>query len=280
MPVHRRGRSAVPEFRLLGRPVSHSVSPALHEAAFRHWGIDASYGALDVAPEDLESTVARVAAAGGGNVTLPYKSRVAALIERPGDTVRGTDACNCFWGSPDGLRGENTDVGGFIAACGDLGVSLAGARVLVLGAGGAARAVLHALEREGAGRVEIWNRTRSRAEALAAGARLDTRVRADPPRGIGVDLVVNATRLGLDPADPLPLELADVDAGAALDLVYGPDRTAWVRHASARGIPCADGVDMLVHQAALSLGWWFPEREPPVDAMRRAAAVALGRAPE
>lgn len=253
----------------------------MHEAAFRHWGVDASYEALDVAPEGLEAAVARVAARGGGNVTLPYKRRVAGLVERPGESVRATDACNCFWADgEDGLRGENTDVGGFVAACADLGVSLAGARVVLLGAGGAARAVLHALEREGADRVELFNRTRSRARTLAAGTTTDVEVWDEPPTGIAVDLVVNATRLGLDSADPLPLDLAAIEAGAALDLVYGPDRTAWVRHAETRGVRCADGLGMLVHQAALSLEWWFPGRRPPMDVMRRAAVGALGRRPK
>lgn len=252
----------------------------MHEAAFRHWGVEASYEPLEVAPQALAAAVARVAARGGGNVTLPYKTRVAGLIERPGATVRATGACNCFWSAPgEGLRGENTDVDGFVAACVELGVRLAGARVLLLGAGGAARAVLHALEREGAVRVDLWNRTRSRAEALAAAATVPVRIGADPPADLAVDLVVNATRLGLDATDPLPLDLGRIETGAALDLVYGPERTAWVRHAENRGVRCADGLGMLVHQAALSLRWWFPEREPPVEVMRRTAAAALGRAP-
>lgn len=266
------------EFRLIGRPVAHSVSPAMHRAAFRHWGVEASYEPLDVAPDDLDAVVVRVAAGGGGNVTLPYKARVAGLIERPGAAVRATGACNCFWSAPgEGLRGENTDVGGFVAACAELDLPLAGARVLLLGAGGAARAVLHALEREGAERVWLWNRTRLRAEALAARVAVPVQVCAGPPADLGVDLVVNATRLGLDSADPPPLALDRVETGAALDLVYGPERTAWIRHAEAHGIRCADGLGMLVHQAALSLAWWFPEREPPVEVMRRAGQAALGR---
>lgn len=268
------------EFRLLGRPVSHSVSPPVHEAAFRHWRVKATYAALDVPPEALDATIRRVAAAGGGNVTLPYKLRVATLIERPGETVRATGACNCFWFDPEaGLRGENTDVDGFVDACGDLGVTLEGARALVLGAGGAARAVVHALERAGSARIELWNRTRRRAEALAEAASAEVRVWTDPPTDLEVDLVVNATRLGLDPGDPLPLDLERIGAGAALDLVYGPERTAWVRHAETRGIRSEDGLGMLVHQAARSLAWWFPGREPPIDTMRRAAARALGRGP-
>lgn len=250
----------------------------MHEAAFRHWGVRASYAPLEVEPGALEATVARVAAAGGGNVTLPYKGRVAALVERPGDAVRATAACNCFWSDADGeLRGENTDVGGFLEACREAAIPLSGARALVLGAGGAARAVVYALETAGAGPIEVWNRTRGRAEALAAGATTDVRVWDERPTGIEVDLVVNATRLGLDPGDPLPLDLTAIGAAAALDLVYGPERTAWVRHAEAHGIPCADGFAMLVHQAALSLRWWFPDRTPPLEAMRRAAAAALGR---
>ncbi len=268
------------EFRLLGRPVAHSISPAIHRAAFRHWGVEASYTTLDVAPQDLSGTVERVATQGGGNVTLPYKARVAELIEAPGATVRATGACNCFWRAPgEGLRGENTDVAGFLGACRDLGVALEGSRVLLLGAGGAARAVLHALEGAGAERIEMWNRTRARAEGLTAGARRPVRVWTEPPSGVTVELVVNATRLGLEVRDPLPLDLRRIDAAAALDLVYGRDRTAWVRHAEELGIACADGLGMLVHQAARSLAWWFPDRDPPHDLMLRAAATAAGREP-
>lgn len=265
---------------LIGRPVSHSASPAIHGAAFEAWGLEASYRAIDVAPLELETWVARLAASGGGNVTLPYKERVATLLDAPGDEVRATGACNCFWRAGDGaLRGENTDVGGFVAACRDLAVELEGARVLLLGAGGAARAVAHALALGGVARLDVWNRTRARAESLAGSFRGEARVLDERPRGAAFELVVNATRLGLRDDEPLPLDLSNVEAEAALDLVYGAGGTPWVRHAAALGVRAADGLGMLVHQAALSLRCWFPDRTPPLAAMRRAARAALGAGP-
>lgn len=267
------------EFRLLGRPVDHSVSPEMHRTAFRLMRVVARYEAVDVSADELGGALSDTPPGGGGNVTLPYKEAAADLIDDPAPAVRATGACNCYWRTEaGGLAGDNTDVGGFLEACSELGASLPGAHVLVLGAGGAARAVLHALALAGAGAVSLWNRTRSRAERLAATMDGPLRVVDRPPAG-PFDLVVNATRLGLAPDDPLPLDLGRSTARRALDLVYAAGGTAWVHHARAAGIPAADGLTMLVQQAALSLRHWFPGCEPPLAAMREAANAALtGRA--
>ncbi len=287
-------------FALLGRPVEHSVSPALYRTAFRRLGLSAGYEARAVDGRGLEAALRAYARRGGGNVTLPHKERAAAALELRSDAVAATGACNCFWADEDGrLAGDNTDVEGFLAAvrawrgegC------LAGARVLLLGAGGAARAVLHACLRAGAARVEVRNRTESRARALAAelggagdrvvaGALLPPSAGEEEGRlaqgpGTAWELVVNATSLGLRADDPLPLSLEGPAAvGAAMDLVYGPDGTAWTRHARSRGVPARDGLDMLVRQAGLALLRWFPDVAPPLEAMRGAARAALAaRAP-
>ncbi|MDX1395994.1 MAG: shikimate dehydrogenase, partial [Gemmatimonadota bacterium] len=161
-PIHR-------EFVLLGSPVGHTISPRIHAAAFRVWGVDASYRAVEIAAPEVASAVARAAAAGGGNVTLPYKRDVAALLDRATPEVEATGACNCFWGTRGGaIAGDNTDVGGFIRALADMGCDPAGRPVLLLGAGGGARAVVRALDFLGAGPIAVWNRTPSRALALAA----------------------------------------------------------------------------------------------------------------
>lgn len=272
-------------FALLGSPVEHSVSPQIHRAAFAHLGLDASYEAVRVGEDGLASAMRTWARRGGGNVTLPHKERAAALLEAPYEAVRATAACNCFWRDPSSgrLTGDNTDVGGFVAAVRELELpgGLPGTRALLLGAGGAARAVLHALLEAGAARVDVANRTASRARELVRQFEADGkagRARAVPFEASSpssYDLVVNATSLGLRPSDPLPLRLDSAEVGAALDLVYAAGGTGWTRHARALGIPAADGLGMLVHQAALSLRRWLPGTDPPLEAMREAARRAL-----
>jgi shikimate dehydrogenase len=267
-------------FALLGDPVCHSASPAIYRAAFRVLGVDATYEVLAVSAAALPGAVRSLAASGGGNVTLPHKERVASIVQEPSAAVRATQACNCFWLNRAGkLAGDNTDVRGFLAALDRWvpGVTLAGARVLLLGAGGGARAVLFAcLQRQVAG-IDLCNRTPERAagviESLAPG-NPRVRVVAGPAPKAAYNLVVNATRLGLAASDPLPIDLRQVSVRAAFDLVYAPGGTAWTQSASAIGIPAKDGLEMLVQQAALSLRRWFPEIEPPFQVMRDAASAS------
>jgi shikimate dehydrogenase len=261
--------------------VAHSLSPALHAASFEALGMDAVYAALRVLDEELESVMRVVARqGGGGNVTLPHKERAAAVVDDPSEAVRATGACNCFWGDGTGeLRGDNTDVSAFTEA--SRSVRTEGpvdARILLLGAGGAARAVLRGALSAGAREVHVLNRTVERAFRMASdvaargpeeGGRvrvLESRDEADVP----YDLVVNATSLGIDPDDPLPLELADREVRAVLDLVYGPEETAWVRRARELDIRARDGLEMLVLQGAASVERWTGQR-PPLQPMRRAA---------
>lgn len=280
-------------YALLGSPVEHSLSPAMHRAAFREMGIDARYVARETSADELTAAMRRIAGRGGGNVTVPHKERAAAALDRGTEAVHATGACNCFWQDGDGaLIGDNTDVDGFVAALGDPPTASASARrarsagpsagdVLLLGAGGAARAVLHACLREGVSRIDVLNRTRERAEQMVAevAGRDADLVRVLAGRGglaAAYALVVNATSLGLDVDDPLPLSLGALDVGAAFDLVYGPDGTPWTRHARALGIPARDGLEMLVRQGAASLRRWTGRR-PPLDVMREAVRRELGR---
>ena len=265
-------------YALLGDPVAHSISPAMHRAAFRAWGVDAAYTARRVVAGEVERTM-RDPALSGGNVTLPHKLEAAEALSRPSRAVRATGACNCWWRGPDGkLAGDNTDVGGLRLALERLRFEPAGARVLLLGAGGAARAAVHALLDGGASAVEILNRTADRARALrAATGDGAVTVLDGQPSATRYDLVLNATSLGLSAADPLPLDLDGGRFGLACDLVYAAGETRWVRHARSHGIRAADGREMLVGQAALSLRRWFPERTPPLAEMRAAATDALER---
>ncbi|MCG8467165.1 MAG: shikimate dehydrogenase [Gemmatimonadetes bacterium] len=262
-----------PRFRLLGDPVAHSISPHLHAAAFETWGVPAVYDAYRVDAAGFDAAI-RDPIFAGGNVTVPHKLRAAAALDESTPDVTATGACNCYWHEDGRLAGTNTDIEGFARALADLSVPVRGRRVLLIGAGGAARAAAHALVDAGVERLDIRNRTREAAETLAR--RLGPIARAvDGPATGSYAVSVNATRLGLGPADALPIDLDCVDTEGILDMVYAPGGTRWVRAARAAGLAAQDGRRMLVHQAALSLARWFPTREPPVEAMRAAADRAL-----
>jgi shikimate dehydrogenase len=264
-----------PLYALLGAPVHHSLSPALQNAAMKSLEIDATYVALWTW-DDLVGSFMRSLA--GGNVTVPHKRAAAAALDHPGETVRATGACNVFWWDERrALCGDNTDAAAFRAAAEALlHDELSGCRVLLLGAGGAARAVVHACCGAGVDRVEILNRTRERAEELVddlgAASTVGVLERGEVPAGEEYDLVVNATSLGLDLSDPLPVKAEAVQTKAILDLVYGHDETPLVRAARAAGIEAADGRLMLVEQAALSFRKWF-HRDAPRDVMMGAAGL-------
>lgn len=261
---------------LLGDPVDHSLSPRLQNAAIRAAGLDAVYVALRCSTDRFDGLLEGIAAAGGaGNVTIPHKERAARIVQAPSRAVERTGACNTFWIEDGRIHGDNTDVSGFAAAARLLIGPPAGARVLVLGAGGAARAVVLALIDARADAIHVLNRSADRARALAHD--LDTAQRkvavVDDPAALrreGYDLVVNATPAGLHPGDAAPLGLDGIARiGAVLDLIYRAGGTDWVREARARGVPAADGVEMLLHQGAAAFRRWF-ERDPDFDAMRHA----------
>lgn len=264
---------------LLGDPVGHSLSPVLQNAAFQAAGVDGVYVAVGCAQEDLVGLMRGLArAGGGGNITLPHKEKAASMLDVPSDTVRRTGACNTFWGDDDGrLHGDNTDVDGVRRALKEFLGALTGIRVLLLGAGGAARAALMGLLEEGADEVVIHNRSVERARAVArriGGERARVATQAGDLDGETFDLVVNATRLGLAPDDPSPLDFDRLArAGAAMDLVYATQATPFVRAAEAFGVRSTDGADMLVHQGAASFERWWGG-EAPLDAMRRAVQEA------
>lgn len=260
---------------LLGDPVAHSLSPVFQNAAIRAAGLPAVYLALRCS-DAFDGLMLGIARAGGaGNVTLPHKTRAAALVDVASPAVEQTGACNTFWLEGDAVHGDNTDVDGFAAAARSLVGSPAGARALVLGAGGAARAAVLALLHGRADAVHLLNRTPQRAHALQAdldpaGRRLTVLETPANVRREGYDLVVNATPLGLQPDDPAPLDLdAPVRVGAVLDTTYGSTPSALISAAREAGIPAADGHEMLLQQGAASFRRWFG-RDPDLDAMRSA----------
>jgi shikimate dehydrogenase len=246
---------------VLGHPVAHSRSPAMHNAAFRELGLDWHYVKLPVPPELFEETVRALPGSGygGANVTIPHKIAALALSDVASDAAAAIGAANTLTFSDEGIGAENTDAPGFLAA---LDEPVAGRSALVLGAGGAARAVVYALVAAGAASVDVWNRTPERAEELA---------RAFGARAVGhprpADIVVNATSVGLHEG-ALPLD--DLDAPQiAVEVVYGSDTpfTAWAHPTGARVV---DGLEILVRQGALSFTLWTG-LEAPLDTMRRAA---------
>jgi len=255
---------------VLGWPVAHSRSPAIHAAAFAALGLDGwRYQLLPVPPDLFVETVRALPGAGfvGANVTVPHKEAALALADEASATARAIGAANTLSFRPDGtIAADNTDAPGLIAA---LPMPVDGRSALVLGAGGSARAAVFALREAGASDVAVWNRTPERAEALVAalGGRVVARVER-------ADVLVNCTTVGLDDAAALPVDERALDkVGAVVDLVYRPGGTALVRAAQEHGLPSADGLEVLVQQGALSFEIWTG-REAPVEAMRAAARAA------
>ena len=259
---------------LIGRPVAHSLSPAIHEAAFAALGLPHRYLALDVADDALRAACGRLRDedALGANVTIPHKERVVRYLDDVSDEARRIGAVNTIVRRASRLHGENTDLFGFEAALWESKVDLSGSSVLVLGAGGAARACVLSLLRGGS-RVRVANRTRDRAQALAAavvdeaGRRAEVADWPDESALRRVDAIVNATPLGIggeDPLDGLPLR----PGTRVVDLVPTAHETPLIRRARAECI-VVDGLLMLLHQAARSFTLWTG-LDAPVAVMRAA----------
>lgn len=256
---------------VLGWPVRHSRSPAMHEAGYAALGLtDWRYQLLPVPPELFDETVRALPGVGfvGANVTIPHKEAAAALADEATEAVRAIGAANTLTFLGDGrIHADNTDAPGFIDA---VPLDPAGRTAVVLGAGGSARAVVWALVQAGAD-VAVWNRTAERAERLCA--EIGGRAVATPPAT--ADLLVNTTAVGLqwgeDPFKALPLD-ADALRGypCLVDLVYGSRPTALIGAAQSAGATVVDGLEILVRQGARSFERWTG-RPAPLDVLRAAA---------
>lgn len=253
---------------VIGHPVRHSLSPRLHNTAFRALGLDWVYLAFDVPPGEVPATLAAVRALdlAGLNVTMPHKADVAAGVDRLSPAAAALRAVNTVVNRGGELFGDNTDGEGFVASLGDSGFDPAGRRCLVLGAGGAARAVVRALGSAGAERVSVWAR---REEAAGAAASMTPVGRTGAlAEAAEAHLVVNATPVGMGADTRLPLDPDLLHAGqTVVDLIYDPATTPLLAEASRRGAVVANGAGMLVHQAALAFALWTG-LPPPVDQMR------------
>jgi shikimate dehydrogenase len=259
---------------LLGDPVAHSLSPTFQNAAIRAAGLDGVYVALRCTAGALPELLLGIARlGGGGNVTVPHKELAARTVDHRTRAVELTGACNTFWLEDGEVWGDNPDVAGAGQAIRALLGDAAPREVLLLGAGGSARAVLLALRGIGTARVHLVNRNPLRAEELktlleSPDFEISVATPADDLSALEADLAVNATPLGLHLGDPLP-PTAGARYRAALDLVYSPADTEWVRRCRVEGIPAADGKEMLLGQGAAAFRRWWGI-DPPLDAMRKA----------
>ncbi|HRO88110.1 MAG TPA: shikimate dehydrogenase [Chiayiivirga sp.] len=268
----------MPRFAVLGQPVAHSLSPRIHRRFGEACGIALDYRAIELAPEALPARLAAFHAEGlsGANVTLPLKELAARACRELSDTARLSGAVNTLIRREDGWLGDNTDGAGLVADLHRLGVRLAGARVLLVGAGGAARGAVPALFDAGIGSLTVANRTAARAEALAhdlqsCGDIATCGFEALPGAG-GFDLILNATSAARS-GRALALPAALATAGTvAYDLSYGAAAEPFLAWAASIGIArAADGLGMLVEQAAESFQRWHgvrPETGPVLDELR------------
>lgn len=276
---------------VLGQPIAHSVSPAMHNAALAELAraqprfADWRYFRFEVPPARLAEALPQLHAAGfnGLNLTVPHKVLAGDLVAEKDPAAVPVGAVNTLVRTPTGWRGHNTDGYGLATALqADLGVGLAGTDVILLGAGGAARgAAVECLQR---GCASLWlaNRTREHRDTLLAALRplagaipLHGFDPGAPPAGLPTGaLLINATAAGLKPGDPPPIALRRLPAGLRVyDMVYNPPVTALLREAATLGLPHANGLAMLVHQGARALEFWtgVPAPAPVMAAAARAA---------
>lgn len=259
---------------LLGHPVAHSLSPAFQNAALRRAGISLIYEAFDIVPAKLREAADRLRTLGAsGNVTVPHKEAFARYCGQRTPIAERVDAVNTFWTEDGVLVGDNTDVGGFEEAVAEaFGAQRQFERVAVLGAGGAAAAVLAAVERWSGTRVVVWSRSAERRDALLDRFPGAAQAASAEAAVDGADLVVNATPLGLRAGDAFPVAVQRLAPQACVyDLVYDRLETPWVLAARAAGHQAADGIGMLIAQGALAFERWFgvaPDRDVMWAAVR------------
>lgn len=277
---------------VIGHPIRHSVSPAMHNAAiakmrqrdsrFNDW----AYYRFDIAPEDFAEAVPLFYKNNflGLNLTIPHKVQAMDLIYGVSPDAERMGAVNTLVWGEHGYDGFNTDGYGLKNALkADLGVALKDRTVILLGSGGAARAAAVQCMLDGCARLYVGNRSIERLEqlmgvvqAMPHGERAEAFALAEPPAGLPAEgVLINATSLGLKEADPAPFDVSHLPKGwAVYDMIYNPDATRLLQEARARGLPAANGLSMLVHQGVRSLGIWS-HADVDAHSMMRAACHAL-----
>ncbi|AZO10503.1 MULTISPECIES: shikimate dehydrogenase [unclassified Mesorhizobium] len=259
-----------------GHPIAHSRSPKIHGHWLAQYGIDGSYQAIDVALADFARFLKSIGAGGyrGGNVTIPHKEAAFAGVARRDHAAEQIGAVNTLWFEDGVLWGGNTDGHGFAANLDDHAPGwAANGPAVVLGAGGASRAVIHALKQRGIGDIRIVNRTLARAQELAD--RFGAGVSAHGAGAVGellsdAGLLVNTTALGMHGNEALAADPAGLPGHAIVtDIVYMPLETPLLAAARTRGLKTVDGLGMLLHQAVPGFELWFGQKPEVTPELRR-----------
>ncbi|MCM3133930.1 shikimate dehydrogenase [Paenibacillus polysaccharolyticus] len=266
---------------VMGDPIAHSKSPAMHNAALQAAGVHGMYMPLHVQPDQLEAAIRGIVALGyrGVNVTIPHKEQVMQYLDVIDDSARLIGAVNTIVNENGKLTGYNTDGIGYVRSLKEEAVpQLEGKRIAVLGAGGAARGVIYALALEKPEQISILNRTADRALALATDLRghalgdISGNGMQDAQAVLATaDIVINTTAAGMHPhVDDVPVDPAWIREGAAVsDLIYNPLETRLLRESRLRGCTVHGGLGMFVYQGAVAFEHWLGV-PAPVDTMRRA----------
>jgi shikimate dehydrogenase len=262
---------------IFGCPVGHSLSPCMQNAAFQALALDYCYVPFEVPPEMLEKAVSGIRAMKirGINITIPHKEKVIPFLDEVREDASLIGAVNTIVNEDGRLIGHNTDGKGFIEATRERGISVGGKKILIIGAGGAARAVGAALLHEG-GRLFIHSRTLEKARRLAEDLdRAEASVEVRPQLGdlSEFDMVINSTPLGLKDDDPLPFAVSLLGPGQIVfDLIYR--QTPLLKESAEMGCETLDGLGMLLWQGALAFELWTGQKAP-VEAMRRALLAVV-----
>lgn len=270
---------------VIGWPIGHSKSPLIHGTWIAEYGLDASYEPIAVAPEDLPAFIERVrdGAFVGGNVTIPHKEAVMELIDEIDPLAAKIGAVNTLIVGDGRIVGSNTDYLGFLANldAGAPGWDRELESAIVLGAGGASRAILAGLLDRGVGRIDLLNRSPARAEALATefgngvhpGALSEFAARAQ-----AAGLVVNTSSVGMDGTAFKDVDLAALQPGAVVtDIVYTPLITPLLAQARDKGLATVDGLGMLLHQAVPGFEAWFGTKPAVTAGLHRTVLAAMGQ---
>lgn len=267
---------------LIGYPVEHSLSPAMHNAAFEHLNLDFCYVTFSVRPDFLKDAIKAIVALNlrGVNVTVPHKENVLPLLDTVNEEASFIGAVNTILNSDGTLMGFNTDGRGFMESLSEASIGVEGKNVLIIGAGGACRAVSYYLS-DRAGSLRIFDTDGAKAEKLVhdlGSIRSNVSRSADVNDLDGIDVVINATPLGLKETDPAPLDISLIRKEMTVcDLIYR--ETPLLRAASQKGCKTLDGLGMLLHQGILAFEIWTGVK-PPVETMRKAVGQMTQSLPD
>ena len=266
---------------VIGWPISHSLSPAIHGYWLKQYGVDGEYIKAAVEPAAFEGFLINLAANRfcGGNVTVPHKIEAYRLCERRDAAAEAIGAVNTVWLEGGKLAGSNTDAFGFLANLDSEAPGWdRGGPAVVIGAGGAARAIVWVLRERGFEDIRIVNRTKGRAEKLAAAFPPASGHGFEALNGVleGAHFVVNSSTLGMKGAPPLTINLSNVVPDATVcDIVYSPLETDLLSQARGRGLRAVDGLGMLLHQAVPGFEIWFGVRPEVTPELREAVLAAI-----